>query len=110
MNFDQEILRVLTMAGSDGLKSEKVARHVFNACNSMFSPLSYKDVRAYVSQFLIRCAKDPASVIEKGEGHGVYRLNFGARETQQLVLRFGVHEDDVQPEPPTGEDLSLSLF
>lgn len=57
MNFDQEILRILTLAGDGGLKTEKIARHVFNSCNSMFTPLNYKDVHSYVSQFLIKMRK-----------------------------------------------------
>ena len=93
MNFDNEILRVLTLAGSKGLKTEKVARHVFNACNSMFTPLNYKDVHAYVSQFLIKCSKDALSVIEKGEGHGIYRLNFSNQKAQQLLLKFSPHDE-----------------
>ena len=92
MNFDQEILRILTMAGTAGLKTEKVARHVYNACNTMFTPLDYKEVHAYVAQYLIKTSKDPMSVIEKSEKHGVYRLNFNAKQTQQLLLNFLPHE------------------
>ena len=94
MNFDNEILRVLTLAGSKGLKTEKVARHVFNACNSMFTPLNYKDVHAYISQFLIKCSKDALSVIEKGEGHGIYRINFSNQKAQQLLLKFSPHHSN----------------
>lgn len=94
MNFDDEILKVLTLAGDDGLKTEKIARHVFNACNSMFNPLNFKDVHGYVAQYLIKNAKDPLSIIEKGGGHGVYRLNFRAKLAQQLVLKFGRHDDE----------------
>ncbi len=112
MNYDQEILRFLTLAGDRGLKTEKIARHVFNACNSMFNPLDYKEVRVYVSQFLIRYAKDSTSIIEKGEGHGVYRLNQKSNKAQQLMLKFGAHEENVQEDSlevgsSTGE---LSLF
>ena len=110
MNYDQEILRTLTLAGDKGLKAEKIARHVFNACNSMFNPLNFKDVHAYVSQFLIKCAKDSSSIIEKGEGHGVYHLNFNTNKAQQLMLKFGAHIEEPEseePEAPTGE---LSLF
>lgn len=110
MNYDQEILRTLTLAGDGGLKAEKIARHVFNACNSMFNPLNYKDVHAYVSQFLIKCAKDPQSIIEKGEGHGVYRLNFSTNRAQQLMLKFGAHEEEKEEKDKDDVDLSLSLF
>ena len=42
MNYDHEILAVLTRAGEKGLKLQYIARHVYNACNSMFTPLDYK--------------------------------------------------------------------
>ncbi len=115
MNFDDEILKVLTLAGDCGLKTEKIARHVFNACNSMFNPLDYKDVHSYVTQYLIKNAKDSLSIIEKGRGHGIYRLNFQAKLAQQLVLKFTAHDDDTNEQETTSdkdqtEDLSLSLF
>ncbi len=94
MNFDDEILKVLTLAGDDGLKTEKIARHVFNACNTMFNPLNYKDVHGYVAQYLIKNSKDPLSIVEKGGRHGVYRLNFRAKLAQQLVLKFGSHTEE----------------
>lgn len=88
MNFDNEILMTLTQAGDKGLKTEKIARHVYNSCNSMFMPLNYKEVHAYVTQYLIKNAKLPHSVIEKGNGHGVYRLNYDNQMAQQLLLKF----------------------
>lgn len=112
MNLDSEILRVLTMAGENGLKTDKIARHVYNACNSMFSPLNFKDVHTYVSQFLIKSAKNPSSIIVKGLGYGVYCINFKTQYAQQLVLRFAPHPiDDAENESTTADDdQSLSLF
>ena len=116
MNFDQEILRILTLAGDNGLKTEKIARHVFNSCNSMFTPLNYKDVHSYVSQFLIKNAKDPSSIIEKGSGHGVYKLNFKAQLAKQLVLKFMSYDEPTESEvsdktsDSSASELSLSLF
>lgn len=114
MNFDNEILRVLTLAGTKGLKTEKVARHVFNACNSMFCPLDYKEVHAYVSQFLIKCAKGSLSVIQKGEGHGIYRINFKDQVAQQLLLKFAPHDDgevkEVREDAEQDRDTTPSLF
>ena len=88
MSIDQEIFRVLMAAGSNGLKLEKIARHVYNSCNSIFTPLNYKDVHAYVTHYLTRCAKDPGSLIEKGKGYGVYHINFKSVQVQQLMLDF----------------------
>ena len=68
--------------------TEKIARHVYNSCNSIFTPLNYKDVHSYVTQYLTRCAKDPQSLIEKGKGYGVYHVNFDSKAVQQLMLNF----------------------
>lgn len=114
MNLEQEILRVLILAGDNGLKTEKIARHVFNACNSMFNPLEYKNVHYSVSQYLIKCSKDSSSVICKGKGHGIYRINFKAQIAQQLLLKFRPHQDEQSDGSPKtaadSDDLSLSLF
>ncbi len=88
MNLDQEIFKVLVEAGCQGLKIEKVARHVFNTCNTMFHPLQYEDVHAYVTQYLTKCAKNPKSVIEKCKRVGVYRINYQSDAMQQLMLNF----------------------
>lgn len=88
MKLDQEIFNVLLAAGTKGLKVEKIARHVYNACNSIFTPLNYKEVHGYVTQYLTRCAKDPQSLIEKGKGYGIYHLNFDSNAVQQLMLNF----------------------
>ena len=88
MKLDQEIFNVLLASVTKGLKVEKIARHVYNACNSIFTPLNYKDVHGYVTQYLTRCAKDPQSLIEKGKGYGIYHLNFDSNAVQQLMLNF----------------------
>ena len=101
MNFDQEILRILTLAGDNGLKTEKIARHVFNS---------------YVSQFLIKNAKAPSSIIEKGSGHGVYKLNFKDELAEQLVLKFSPQKEQTDFDESTkannssDSQLSLTLF
>ena len=120
MNLDTEILRILTLAGDKGLKTEKVARHVFNACNSMFAPLEYREVHAYVTQYLIKKAKDPRSIIERSDKHGVYRLNFNSNEVRQLMFKFGSSDSQATENANQGgegseleentPDLSLSLF
>ena len=88
MNLDQEILNVLIEAGAKGLKMEKIARHVYNSCNSIFNPLSYENVHAYVAQYLIKCSKNPKSIIEKGKGVGVYHVNYKSEAVVQLMLNF----------------------
>ena len=106
--YDQEILRVLTEAGDEGLSVQKISRHVFNACNSFFSVVAFEDIHHYVAQYLLRNSKYPSSIIVRAD-RGVYRLNLSSQETQQLVLLF--RDEPVVEEPPkVAEDLSLSLF
>ena len=110
-NLDQEIFRILTLAGHNGLKADRIARHVFNSCNSMFTPLNYKEVHAYVSQFLIKNSKRKDSLIEKGEGHGVYRLNCHSKEAEQIMIKFAdASQDSNQGLKGEDKDTSLSLF
>ena len=112
MKLDQEIFNVLLAAGAKGLKVEKIARHVYNSCNSIFTPLNYKDVHSYVTQYLTRCAKDPQSLIEKGKGYGVYHLNFDSKAVQQLMFNFSssVLEKSNEEENRAGDSTPQSLF
>jgi hypothetical protein len=110
MDCDKEILRVLSEVGTDGLVVRKISRHVYNACNSFFNPISFEEVNTYVTGFLARNSRNPNSIIEKTDTRGVYRLNLDSKETQQLMLEFSdKEEDDEQLELPE-EDQSLSLF
>lgn len=111
MEYDKEIFKVLTEAGSAGISVQKLSRHVYNAHNSLFNPIGFDDVHAYVSQFLLRNSKDPSSVVERTSTRGVYRLNMESQEGRQLMLQFSEH-DSMEPETPEPKDvdLSLSLF
>lgn len=110
MNFEQEILKVLTLAGPKGLKAEKIARHVYNACNSIFSPLDYKEVHSYVLLYLGKNSRLASSVVRKVQGHGVYALDFSAPRAKQMLLNFAEHEDEKPEVSLKNEDQSLSLF
>lgn len=88
MKLEREILNVLVQAGNQGLKLEKIVRHVYNACNSMFNPLDYKTVYGSVSQYLIKSSKDPNSVVAKGKGYAIYHINYKNTSVEQLMLDF----------------------
>ena len=112
MKLDQEIFNVLLAAGAKGLKVEKIARHVYNSCNSIFTPLNYKDVHSYVTQYLIRCAKDPQKKKKKGKGYGVYDVNFHLKAVQQLMLNFSssVLENSNEGDDKADDSAPQSLF
>ena len=111
IKYEQEVFRVLTEAGEEGLAVQKIALHVYNACNSLFNPVSYEEVYAFVSRFLIAKSRMPHSLIERTAHRGVYHLNFNLKETQQLVLQFKQETDaDVEEPKAPPVDMSLSLF
>lgn len=107
--YEQEIFRVLSEAGEDGLAMQKIALHVFNACNSLFNPVSYEEVYAFVSRFLIAKSHSQASLIKRTALRGVYHLNFDLKETQQLVLKFKDAVPVEEPKKPA-PDASPTLF
>ncbi|MDD6552224.1 MAG: hypothetical protein PUF37_01380 [Prevotellaceae bacterium] len=107
--YEREILRVLEEAGKKGLKAGKIAHHVFNACNSMFEPVDFKDVHAAVCQYLWQQSKKAGGTVMRTDGWGVYRLNPHSRQAAQLLLDFSEKEEDQQPKK-VEEDHSLSLF
>ena len=111
MEYDKDIFKVLTEAGSAGISVQKLSRHVYNAHNSLFNPIGLEEVHAYVLQFLQRNSKDPNSVVERAETRGVYRLNTKTQEGLQLMLQFSDHCETEEEVPQTPDvDLSLSLF
>ena len=73
--YNNEILKVLAEAGNDGLSVKKIARHVHNAHNTLFSNVSFDEVYAYVGQYLKRNSKCVDSIIERTDLRGVYRIN-----------------------------------
>jgi len=112
-NYDREILKVLTEAGSAGISVQKISRHVFNACNSLFAPIDYQSVHDYVLQFLQRNSKSVGSLIVRTEVRGIYKLNLENQEGQQLMLQFAEEraaEDEESKDAGASIDLSLSLF
>lgn len=110
MNYDATIYKVLAEAGNDGLPVAKISMHVLNACNSIFDPIEYEDVHAYVQRFLLRASKHRGDAIERMERRGYYRLNPSSVETRQLLMQFTDAPEPEESAPQKAEDLSLSLF
>lgn len=108
MEYDKQILKILVEAGEAGLSVQKISRHVFNACNSLFNSIDYADVHDYVLQYLQRNSKNPNSIITRADSRGIYRINPVSDDGQQLILQFS--NTPVEEEPKPTEDLSLSLF
>jgi hypothetical protein len=109
LTYDDKILRFLTEAGSDGLSVRKLARHVFNASNTLFETVDFEEVHRYVQTFLLRNSRSSDSLVENVGKRGIYRLNPRSARSQQLMLMFS-EEEEPEEAPKPAVDLSLSLF
>lgn len=97
------------MASDEGMHVAKISKHVFNACNTFFSTVSYEEVHREVLAILTRQCKNEASVVERAPQRGYYRIRRDTDEGMQLQLQF--REAQEEPEQPASTpDLSLSLF
>ncbi|MCD8289959.1 MAG: hypothetical protein LUC91_00470 [Prevotella sp.] len=114
MEYEKEIIYVLSEAGKKGLSIKKIARHIYNNNNSLFDELSFEDVHKAVAGFLQRNCKRRNSLVERTQKNGTYRIRVSVKPTQ-LQLYFKDDEDvkDVKEEEydkQSGKDNSLSLF
>lgn len=107
--YDKAIVSVLLEAGHAGISVQKLSRHVYNSCNSLFNPVSFDEVHSYVSQYLLRNSKSPTSMITRADTRGIYRLNLNNQESRQLYLQFTEQAEAVEP-TTEHTDQSLSLF
>jgi hypothetical protein len=108
--YEQQILKILNDAGENGLKVAKIARHVYNDCNTLFEPHSLEEIHKAVLAFLMKNAKSKDPLVEKLQW-GVYRLNTNSNRVCQLIMQFD--EDNQQAERKSAApsvDLTLSLF
>ena len=108
--YNSEILRILVEAGDEGLSVKKIARHVHNACNTLFSTVSFDEVYTYVAQYLIRNSKNADSMITRTDVRGNYRINPRNEDSQQLMLQFQDECDEKENIEEPSVDQSLPLF
>jgi len=114
MNYDKQILQVLSDVGERGLSVQHLAKHVYNMNCSLFAQPDWQEVYAYVQKYLLRNTKSSQALIEHTGRRGYYRLNPRSAAARQLMLEFKSemsdeeHQDDAAPQ--AGKDLSLSLF
>lgn len=92
MNYEKEILKVLFEAGSEGLSVHKIAIHVHNAHNTLFSTTSFEAVRHDVQLWLLRNSRFKDSPVTHCEKRGMYRLNMISPKAIQMILEFN---DDI---------------
>ena len=112
MNYDQQILKVLTEAGERGIGVQTIAKHIYNMNRTFFFQPDYEEIHNYVQQYLLRNSKSQQSLIESTGRRGYYRLNTsGSADARQLMLQFtNDHQEEKEEEKPPVQDLSLDLF
>lgn len=113
LSYDQQILRVLTEAGTRGISVQALTKHVYNMNCTFFNQPDYEEIHTYVQQYMLRNSKSSQSLIERTDRRGRYRLNTrGSADAQQLMLQFREKQEEEKEEEETKpqQDLSLDLF
>lgn len=113
MNYEQQILHILSEVGERGISVSSLAKHVYNMSSTLFLQPELQEVHQFVQQYLLRNSKSAQSLIESTGRRGYYRLNTqNNADARQLMLEFA--EEMPEAEEPENEkpsqDLSLSLF
>ncbi len=109
--YERQILAILNDAGDKGLKVAKIARHVYNDCNSLFETHSFEEIHMAVLAFLMKNTKTDEPLVEKVKW-GVYRLNKQSKKVGQLIMQFESDNQTAQQEEDHSNtvDLTLGLF
>lgn len=89
MNYGDEIIAVLYEAGNDGLSVHKIAIHIHNAHNTLFSPIAFAEVRLKVQTWLLRNSRATDSPVIHWGKRGKYRINLASPHLRQKLLEFG---------------------
>ena len=88
MSYEKEIIKTLYEAGTDGLSVHKIAIHVYNAHNTLFSPIAFEKVRQYVQVWLLRNSRFSDSPVIHCDKRGTYRINRYSEKARQTILNF----------------------
>ena len=109
--YERQILAILNDAGDKGLKVAKIARHVYNDCNSLFETHSFEEIHQTVLAFLMKNTKTEEPLVEKVKW-GVYRLNKQSKKVGQLIMKFESDNQTAQQEEDHSNsvDMTLDLF
>ncbi len=95
MQVDSYVIKTLSQAGSTGLASRFISRHVYNEMNSLFNEVDFDEVNKAVNRYLINNCTGRCSIVERVR-HGVYRLNTTSLRAQQLLFQFAQVDSDVE--------------
>lgn len=114
MATDLQILQLLAKAGSRGLTCKMLAKHIYNANNSLFEAASFADIYRDTHACLVKMARQKDPFIEKTGQWGYYRINKeNIERAQNFPLNFLDYEEesDTPNDTPTiSPDIYPSLF
>lgn len=99
---EQQIIELLAKAGNKGMTCKKLAKHIFNANNSLFEEVSFDDIYRDLQAYLNKRALCRHPYIEKTDEWGYYRLNKQKlREKLEWIFEDENHdnEEDIKKEP-----------
>lgn len=103
MRYEQDIIELMVQIGDAGLPLQSIVKHIHNANNSLFEPISEQSVYQAVRTYLIKNSQTPYSLFLKGEDKK-YRLNGKAPQAQQLALQFTDEEEEDNKTDTTVEE------
>lgn len=104
MKYEQDIINLLMQIGDAGLPLMSIVKHVHNAHNSLFEPISEGNVYQSVRTYIIKNSRNEHSLFIKGEDKK-YRINKNAAQAKQLALLF----TDEEPEDNTPDSQAAEL-
>lgn len=93
--YANDIISVLCEAGDNGLPVRKIALHVYNTCNTLFTPVLIYDIYNSVRQWLNANSQSYDSLVCRCDKRGYYKINTSTQAAQQLRLQFG--DETTQP-------------
>lgn len=93
---ERHILNVLAEAGSTGISVRMLVLNVYNLSSTLFERPCLDDIAVRVRRFVARNSATPASLLERMDRRGYYRLNLArSAEARQLELAFSDEAGDV---------------
>jgi len=112
MDYDRQILQILTEVGQQGIGVRQLAKHVYNLNCTLFFQPDLHEIYRYVQKFVKRNSKVSKSLVEHTGRWGYYRLNMRNDQARQFILQYrqqSSKEEEEKEEKPQ-IDTSLSLF
>ena len=98
--YANDIISVLCEVGDNGLPVRKIALHIYNTCNTLFTPVHIDDIYNCVRQWLNANSQSYDSLVCRCDKRGYYKINTSSQAAQQLMLEFS----DDNSEPSLQED------